>query len=98
MAKNEKTLEQLLDELEQAKKAYDVAKKLAEQKEKEEADRKRVELAAQKETRKKEVDDAIDRVIDLLEAYTKDYGSFPITDHVNALSLLFSNRPWRLFF
>lgn len=93
-----KTLEQLFDELEQAKKAYDIAKKLAEQKEKEEADRKKAELAAKKEARKKEVDDAIDRAIELLKAYTEDYGSFSITDRANDFSFLFGSKPWRLFF
>lgn len=98
MAKTEKTLEQLQAELEQAQKAYEVAKKLAEQKAKEEEELKKIELAKAQEARKKEVDDAINRAIALLKAYNEDYGAYSISDHINDLSFLFGSKPWRLFF
>ena len=99
MAKSEeKTLEQLREEFEQAQKAFNDAKKIFEQKEKEEAERKAAELALAKDERKQEVDDAINRAIELLKAYNKDYGSYSISDHINDLSFLFGNKPWRLFF
>lgn len=98
MAKTEKTLEQLQVELEQAQKAYEDAKKLDEQKRAAAAELKRLELAKVKENRKKEVDDAINHAIDLLKAYTEDYGTYSISDHINYLSFLFGSKPWRLFF
>ena len=97
MAKTEKTLEQLQEELVKAQKAYDDAKKLDEQKRAAAAELKRLELAKVKETRKKEVDDAINRAIDLLKAYTEDYGTYSISDHINDLSFLFGSKPWRFF-
>ena len=81
-----------------AQKAYAAALKAEEQKKKAEEEKKRVELAAEKDKRKKEVDDAIDNAIELLKKYTEDYGSFSITNHVNDLSFLFGSKPWRLFF
>ena len=99
MAKTEKTLEQLQEELAQAQKAFEIAKKLAEQKEKEEAERKRAELAKVKETRKKEVDDAVAHAFELLNAYTKDYGSYNYEegDHIKDFSIVFGRNPFRLF-
>ena len=98
MAKTEKTLEQLQAELEQAQKAYEDAKKLDEQKRAAAAELKRLELAKVKENRKKEVDDAVNRAIDLLKAYNEDYGTYSFNDHINDLSFLFGSKPWRLFF
>lgn len=98
MANKEKTLEQLKEEALQAQKVYDEAKRLDAQKRRKEAERKMAELEVEKEKRKKEVDDAIDNAIVLLKKYTEDYGSFPITKHVNALSFLFGNNPLRLLF
>lgn len=97
MAKTEKTLEQLQAELEQAKKAYDDAKKLDEQKRAAAAELKKLELAKAKETRKKEVTDAINRAIALLKAYTEDYGAYSIGDDIDDLSFLLGSRPWRFF-
>ena len=79
MANKEKTLEQLQEELIQAQKAYDAAKKLDEQKRKEEADRKKAELAAVKEMRYKEVRDAENKFIELKTAYMNDYGVYSRT-------------------
>lgn len=42
----------------------------------EEEDRKKAELALEKEKRKKKVDDAIKNAKSLLNAYIKDYGSY----------------------
>ena len=99
MAKTEKTLEQLQAEFEQAQKAYEEAKKLAEQKAKEEAELKRLELAKVKETRKKEVDDAIAHAFELLNAYTEDYGSYRYEegDRIKDFSIAFGRNPFRLF-
>ena len=97
MAKTEKTLEQLQAELEKAQKAYDDAKKLDEQKRAAAAELKRLELAKVKENRKKEVDDAINRAIDLLKTYIEDYGDYSFGEHLDDLSFLFGSKPWRFF-
>lgn len=97
MAKTEKTLEQLQEELVKAQKAYDDAKKLDEQKRAAAAELKRLELAKVKENRKKEVDDAISHAIELLKAYNEDYGTYSLNDHINDLSFLFGSKPWRFF-
>jgi hypothetical protein len=96
--KEEKTLEQLKADIEQAQKAYDDKKKEIAKKEFEEAERKRVELAAEKDKRKKEVDDAVKNAIELIKAYNADYGTYSITDYINDLSFLFGSKPWRFFF
>ena len=99
MAKTEKTLEQLQEEFEQAKKALETAKKLDEQKREAAAELKRLELAKVKETRKKEVDDAVAHAFELLNAYTKDYGSYNYEegDHIKDFSIVFGRNPFRLF-
>ena len=97
MANKEKTLEELKAEAEQAQKAYDDKRKELARKEAEEAERKRLELVAEKDNRKKEVDDAIDNAVKLIKKYIEDYGSFSITDHFNDFSFLFGNNPWKLF-
>lgn len=89
--KTEKTLEQLLEDLQQAQKAYEIAKQLDEQKKKEEAERKKAELAAVKEKRYQEVTDAEKKYIELKNAYIKDYGSYSNTktyDGETAIDLL----------
>ena len=99
MVKNEeKTLEQLTEELIQAQKAYDAKKEEIIKKEAEEAERKKAELALAKDKRKKEVDDAIHHAIELIKAYNEDYGSYSLADHFNDLSFLFGSKPWRFFF
>lgn len=97
MANEEKTLEQLQEELTRAQKAYYDAKKLDEQKKREEEERKMAELALVKDKRKKEIDDAIDNAVKLIKKYTEDYGSFSITDNINDLSFLFSSKPFGWF-
>ena len=97
MANKEKTLEQLKAEVELATKAYNLALKAEEQKKKEEEERKKAALAAVKEARKSEVDDAINNAIELLKKYTEDYGSYSITDNINDLSFLFGSKPFRWF-
>ncbi len=88
MANKEKTLEQLKVELEQAQAAYEIAKKLAEQKEKEEAERKRAELAAVKEKRRAEIAEVESKLEELLVAYNKDYGAY-VSDNPNLPTWLY---------
>lgn len=97
MANKEKTLEELKAEAELATQAYNLALKAEEQKKREEAERKKAELAAIKVERKAEVDDAINHAIQLLKKYNEDYGSYSITDNINDLTFLFGSKPWRWF-
>ena len=86
--KPEKTLDQLLEDLKQAQQAYDIARKLDEQKKIEEEEKKKAELALQKDKRKKEVDDTIKKAVNLVQEYIEDYGSFHISDDINDLLFL----------
>lgn len=95
--KEEKTLEQLKEEFKQIEKEFNLRKEELARKEIEEVERKKVELAAKKDKRKKEVDDAVSKAIELIKAYNEDYGKYSITDHFNELSFLFGSKPWRFF-
>lgn len=95
--KEEKTLEQLKEAFEKIQKEGELMRKEIARKEAEEAERKKTILAAEKEARKTEVEDAINNAIKLLKKYTKDYGSFSITDNIDDLSFLFGSKPWRFF-
>ena len=79
MANKEKTLEELKEELDLATKAYNLALQAEEQKKKEEAERKKAELAAVKEKRYQEVRDAENKFIELKTAYMNDYGVYSRT-------------------
>jgi hypothetical protein len=68
-------------------------------KKREEKERKKAELALQKETRKKEVEDALDKYYVLLKAYLKDYGSLTIGENeTNDLKPFFASKPWHWWF
>ena len=71
-----KTLEQLKAEAEKAQKAYDNAMLALAKKEKEEAELKEAKLAAEKEKRRKEIQDLEDKLLELQSAYIRDYGSY----------------------
>ena len=95
--KEEKTLEQLTAEFKQLEKEFNLRKEELARKEAEEAERKKAELVVEKDKRKKEVDDAVSKAIELIKAYNDDYGKYSITDHFNELSFLFGSKPWRFF-
>lgn len=98
-----KTLEQLRAELEQAQKVCgDIQKNIA-QKETEEANRKKAELNAQKNKRKKEIEEAAKHYQTLIKEFIKDYGSYTANysidnnDEIDTLSFLFGSKPWKFF-
>lgn len=69
-------VEELTKQYEEAKKNFEnlgVELRLAQ---KEEEERRKAQLALEKETRKKEVDDALENCRTLVNAYIKDYGSY----------------------
>lgn len=77
--KKDLTLEELRKMYEDSLKESNTLGEMLKQKEKEEKDRKRTQLALEKETRKKEVSDAFNNYIKLRDAYVEDYGSYTLT-------------------
>lgn len=71
-----KSLEELAKDLEQAKQAYEFIQHCYNTKAKEEAEARKAQLAAEKEARHKAVEDAYDIYLELRRAYVKDYGSY----------------------
>lgn len=87
-------VEELTRQYEEAKKnceAINEQLKLAQQ---EDEEKKKAQLALEKESRKKEVDDAFENYHKLLKAYIEDYGSYAQTTETD----WFPNSFWRGFF
>jgi phage-related minor tail protein len=76
MNNNEKTLEQLKKELEDAKNALATIQKTVEEKEAEEEKQRQAKLAAEKEARRAEIEAAEKHLIKLKSEFAKDYGSY----------------------
>ena len=95
--KKDLTSEELAKACEEAKKNFEELSKQLKKVRQEEEDRRKAELALEKESRKKEVDDAIEKAKDLLEAYVKDYGIYSSEYNSNELGSLFKRfSPWWL--
>jgi hypothetical protein len=77
--KKDFTIEELKKMYEDSLKESNTLGEMLRQKEKDEEDRKKAQLALEKEARKKEVDEAFDTYNELLKAYIKDYGSYSTT-------------------
>ena len=71
--KKEYTIEELQKQCEEAKKNFENLNNLIEEKKKEERELREAKLAAEKEARKKEVDDALRAYKTLLRKYMNDY-------------------------
>ena len=81
--KKDFTIEELKKMKEDAAKEYETIGEMLRQKEKEEEERKKTELALNKETRKKELDEAIESTRKLLQAWMQDYGSYGYSSNTN---------------
>lgn len=79
MAKTEKTLEQLQEEMIAAQKAYEEAQKVVEQRKAEEAAAKKRELESKREARFKEIQEKHEELYSLIKEYCKDYGSLKLS-------------------
>lgn len=90
--KKDLTIEELAQQCEEAKKNLEALNEQLKKAQQDEEDRKKAQLALEKETRKKEVDDAIGFAHDLLTAYIKDYGSYSGKYGLDDYGL-FSKRP-----
>jgi chromosome segregation ATPase len=93
--KKDFTIEDMRRQCEEAKKNFETLNEQLKKAEQEEEERKRAQLALEQEARKKEVDDAIENVKDLVAAYVEDYGSYTNKYDLDDYGL-FPNRrlPW----
>ena len=74
--KKDLTIEELTKQCEEAKKNFETLSEQLKKAKKEEQERREAQLALEKETRKKEVDDALANYRTLVNAYIKDYGVY----------------------
>lgn len=90
--KKEYTIEELEAQYKLAEEKRNALKQQIEQKKKEEEELREAQLAKEKDTRKKEVDEAIAKCKELVKAYMHDYGvySFTSTDD----DAIFNSRFW----
>lgn len=83
MAKNEKTLKQLEEELIQAQKAVRAKKEELARKEAEKEERRQAELALVKDKRYKEILKKQEELKTLINEYIKDYGSIKLNSQTD---------------
>lgn len=90
--KKNSTVEKLKKQCEEAKKNFESLNEELEKVIKEEEDRKKAQLAIDKEKRKQELDDAIEKAYKLLQLWFKDYGSYGYSNNTktNLFDLLWS--------
>ena len=95
--KKDLTIEELAQQREEAKKNFEALDAQFKKAQQEEEERKKAQLVLEQEARKKEVDDAIENVKDLITAYVEDYGSYTNKYDLDDYGL-FPNRrlPWWL--
>ena len=92
LTNNEYTIEELKAQYRTAEENQKKLKQQIEQKEKEEKELKEAALAKEKAIRKKAVDDSVTRSIELIKAYTNDFGVyFYKSDSDNSV---FSSKFW----
>jgi hypothetical protein len=91
--KNELTIEELEVQYKIAEEKRNAIKQQIEQKKKEEKELKEAKLAKERDARKKEVDDALERYKKLLRAYINDYGIYSCATDGDAFDL-FNSKFW----
>ena len=97
--KKDLTIEELTKAYEEAKSNYNTIGEQLKKAKQEEEDRKKAQLALEKEARKSEVSEAWDNYSKLLKAYIKDYGSYTkITSSKSDDFDWFPNNFFRSFF
>lgn len=90
------TIEELEAQYKLAEEKRNALKEQIEQKKREEEELKEAQLAIEKETRKKEVDDAIAKCKELVKSYVHDYGIYSLNsaDDDGIFSSKFWNWIW----
>lgn len=94
--KTDFTIEELTKAYEEAKNNFNTLGEQLKKAQQEEEDRKRAELARTKETRKKEIEEVVQRLETLLKAWFADYGYFTFeqrNNHSNIFPYI-----WHYFF
>jgi small-conductance mechanosensitive channel len=94
--KKDFTIEELTKQCEEAKKNFETLNKELNKALKEEEDRKKAQLALEKESRKEEINEAFDKYNKLLRAYIQDYGSYSTI--TNGQGSIFLDKYWPSFF
>lgn len=97
-SKKDFTVEELKKMHEDLLKETETIGEMLKQKEQEEEDRKKAQLALEKEARTQEVHDAFTTYNKLLKEYIKDYGSYIRTTNADKAHGFFPNEFWRDFF
>lgn len=94
--KKEYTIEELEAQYKLAEEKRNALKQQIEQKKKEEEDLKKAKYDMEKQARKKEVDDAVTKAIELVNAWTNDFGiySYKSDDDNSIFSSKFWNWIW----
>ena len=77
--KREMTIEELENQALEMKEKYEDLNQKLKQKKQDEADRKKAQLEAEKNTRYKEIEEVSKHLNQLISDYTKDYGRFSFT-------------------
>ena len=93
-SKKDFTVEELRKMYENSLKESNTLGEMLRQKEKDEEDRKKAQLALEKDKRKKKVDDAYEKYYKLVQAYIEDYGQYEYKTNAS----WFPNSFWRSFF
>lgn len=91
------TIEELQKMHEDLLKETNTVGEMLKQKVQDEEDRRKAQFALEKETRKKEVDEALDNYNKLLKAYMEDYGAYSSTTYSDDF-VWYPNKFWRSFF
>lgn len=94
--KKEYTIEELEAQYKLAEEKRNALKQQIEEKKKEEEKLREAQFMKEKETRKKEVDEAVAKAIDLVRAWTDDFGiySYKSDDDNSIFSSKFWNWVW----
>lgn len=94
--KKEFTIEELEAQYKQAEESQKALMEQIKQKKKEEKEAREAALAKEKAVRKKEVDEAVAKAIDLVRAWTDDFGiySYKSDDDNSIFSSKFGNWIW----
>lgn len=95
--KKEFTIEELRKQCDKAKRNFNVLNEQLRKAEQEEEERRKAQLALEKDARKKEVDEAYNKYRKLVNEYVKDYGNYLITSDSDDIITGLLSRPWWRF-
>lgn len=96
--KREMTIDELEEQISEMKAKYDDLNKKLKQKKQDEADRKKAQLALEKDARYKEIVETSKHLNQLITDYTEDYGSFSFTRSSSEDDTFRFPWLWRYFF